>query len=440
MLLLCVTFAVALTMGAPENGEEKTSAAQTEQALTLADVMQTFRTQGFDLLVAEAQVAGALGDARAAGAWANPQVFGSVSHAGRPYRAALCPLGQCSTTGFMVNLTDQAGLLDVALGKHHLRARSAQLAAEAVKYDLTDAHRELEAAVKLQFLAVALDQAELDFTVQASASYQKGQQLFADRYQAGDVSDADLTRVEIEVLMAQQREDLARANLEDDRAVLAMFMGHREGPTSFTVVAPNVYPKPAVRFITQPVQELLDMAATHRPDVMALSMRQASRQAALSLAERARLPDMTLNVNYQQFGIGQNAIQPRTYTGGLTLALPLLYQSQGEIARARADLTMASLRLEQARAKVALDVRRAQAALKYAHARSQRSSEGLVLRAAKALQLVRLQYTKGAASLLELLDAQRTFSQVNLDHLAALGEFWGAVIGLEQALGQEVQL
>lgn len=410
------------------------------EVFTLDDVLRIFRAQGFDLLVAEAQVMGARGDALAAGAWANPQVSGSVSHAGRPYRENLCPLGQCSATGFMVNMTDQAGLLDVATGKHHLRARAGRWAADAMQHNLADAHRQLEAAVKAQFLALALDQAEVEFSVQASASYKNGLMLFRDRYQAGDISDADLTRVEIEAMEAQQREDGARAKLEDDRAVLSLLMGYRARVPMFSVAAPVIDIAPAEQLIGLPEDHLVTIAESHRPDLLALSKLKQSAEASLALAKRSRLPDMALNINYQQFGVGQNAIQPRTYTAGLTLNLPILYQHQGEVMRAEANLRVAEVQLGKARALVHADVRRAQAALKYAYARTQRSQNHLMQLAAKALALVRLQYTKGAASLLDLLDAQRTFSQVNLDHLSTLGEFWGAVIGLEQALAADVRL
>jgi cobalt-zinc-cadmium efflux system outer membrane protein len=415
-------------------------AAPVQAPLTLDEVLTIFRSQGFDLLMAEAEVLGSKGDARAAGAWANPLVAASVSHAGRPYRASLCQGGQCSNTGFTFNVTDQAGIVDVLSGKHHLRARAAQLATDAAQHTLSDAQRQLEAAVKMQFLAVALDQAEVDFCAQATRSYQEGLALFADRYQAGDISEADLTRVEVDALAAEQRQDRARASLEDDRAALALLMGYRDEVPTLTVAAPEVSEGPAAQLIALPETRYVAIAESHRPDLLALGRLRDSAQAALRLAERSRLPDATLNFNYQQFGVGQNAIQPRTFTGGLTLALPVLYQQQGEILRAQANARIAALRLDKTRALVRADVHRAYTALRFAYARSERSKNQLMTRAAKALELVRLQYTKGAASLLDLLDAQRTFSQVNLEHLATLGDFWGALIGLEQALAADVHL
>jgi cobalt-zinc-cadmium efflux system outer membrane protein len=48
---------------------------------------------------------------------------------------------------------------------------------------------------------------------------------------------------------------------------------------------------------------------------------------------------------------------------------------------------------------------------------------------------VEIQYQKGAASLLDYLDAQRTHLTNEIDYLAALATFWTAVFQLEQAVG-----
>ncbi|HMC35238.1 MAG TPA: hypothetical protein VKH65_12545, partial [Myxococcales bacterium] len=46
--------------------------------LTMDDAVRIFRERGFDLLIAEAQIAAAEGDATAAGAFANPQLSASA--------------------------------------------------------------------------------------------------------------------------------------------------------------------------------------------------------------------------------------------------------------------------------------------------------------------------------------------------------------------------
>jgi cobalt-zinc-cadmium efflux system outer membrane protein len=50
-----------------------------------------------------------------------------------------------------------------------------------------------------------------------------------------------------------------------------------------------------------------------------------------------------------------------------------------------------------------------------------------------------LQYDKGAASLLDLLDAQRTFIAINQEYIGDLSAFWLALFQLEGAVAMELR-
>jgi cobalt-zinc-cadmium efflux system outer membrane protein len=63
----------------------------------------------------------------------------------------------------------------------------------------------------------------------------------------------------------------------------------------------------------------------------------------------------------------------------------------------------------------------------------------LVERAQRARDLVRIQYEKGAASLLELLDAQRTLITTSVERVQNLNDYWTAVFQLEEAVGEELR-
>src|SRR5438067_2332467 len=89
----------------------------------------------------------------------------------------------------------------------------------------------------------------------------------------------------------------------------------------------------------------------------------------------------------------------------------------------------------RALAQAAADVRAAMAALEAARSRAERRVEE---RARRARDLVQLQWEKGAASQLELLDAQRTLLQVSAEHLQDLTSYWMAVAQLELATGKEI--
>jgi len=64
---------------------------------------------------------------------------------------------------------------------------------------------------------------------------------------------------------------------------------------------------------------------------------------------------------------------------------------------------------------------------------------GLLASVKRARDLVSIQYQKGAASLLEFLDAQRTYIGTNVEYLQDLTIYWTAVFKLEQAVGTKLQ-
>ncbi len=59
-------------------------------------------------------------------------------------------------------------------------------------------------------------------------------------------------------------------------------------------------------------------------------------------------------------------------------------------------------------------------------------------RARRARDLIAFQYEKGAASLLEYIDAQRTYIANSIDYFNNLGGYWTARFQLEQAVGAEL--
>jgi len=79
---------------------------------------------------------------------------------------------------------------------------------------------------------------------------------------------------------------------------------------------------------------------------------------------------------------------------------PLLRQ-QGEIAKAEADLRTQRVSLEKSRAQVTQEVRAAWAQFTSAHAQLERMDGRLQGRARRARDLIEIQYTKGAATLLD---------------------------------------
>ena len=404
-------------------------AAPTEVAvLTREDALQRFRERAFDRVLADVQVEAARADATTTSASANPTLSGSVGRS-FGYDAAQCP--GCSAAQVGVGLSDNAALWDLIVGKKSLRTAAAEASVQAAQHNRDAAVRTLTAALLQQYYAAVQAERLLAVAERARESNARSRALLQRRFDAGASSEVELARAEVQEMEALQARDQAQAQLGASRAALGVLLGEN-GPLqeSLDGRALELVPLPAFD-----VESLAARAQVERPEVAAARAQLERARAALALAHRDRIPEVALSANYAQEGTGQGAIQPPTVTLGISLPLPLFNQQQGEVARAEADVLGAQVTLARARAQAAADVRAAMSALESARSRAERRIDE---RARRARDLVQLQWEKGAASQLELLDAQRTLLQVSAEHLQDLTSYWMAVAQLELATGKEM--
>jgi cobalt-zinc-cadmium efflux system outer membrane protein len=410
-----------------------------DQALSLVD------THGLDLLVAEAAVDSAKGDVESAGAVPNPSLSATY---GRSFTYGHCtdatgastPCGVLPQPLLGASLSDQGALLDGLSGKRSLRTDVARAALAAARASREDARRTLRAQAKQAFLQVVIAQEALRFTREVAAASARSDDLTRARYDAGAISEADLARVDVARMEADQAVDQAEQTLRDSREALAFLLGVRGPAPEFLAVGPELLRgAPPGGLARASPEGLLDRARAHRPDLQAAQRQRERAGAGLTLAERQRFPDVSLSVNYAQQGTTNSAISPPTVSLGLSFPLPLFYRQQGEIAKAHADVATQDAATAKAEAQVASDVGTAWSDYQSAGRLVQRMEGGLLDRARRARELVAIQYQKGAASLLDDLDAQRTYIATTLEHLQDLSLYWGAVFRLEQAVGEDLR-
>jgi cobalt-zinc-cadmium efflux system outer membrane protein len=399
--------------------------------ITIDDALRIFREQGFDLLIADAQVAAAAGDATAATAIANPQLGATVGRS-FDYDARACP--GCSATAWSVALTDPSALSDLITGKRGLRADVARAAVAAARRSRDDALRTLSLQVRQAVLDTALQQAQVGLARELAESTERTRALDQRRLESGAVSEAELARAEVAALQAQQGVDLVEQALIAARLQLAFLLGVREPAPEFAVDS-TLFDR-ALPETDLSLDALWREALEERPDLLAASAQEARAEAALALARRQRIPDFALSAQYAQEGSGQNALQPPTVTLGAQFPLPIFNRQAGEISRAEADLRSQRIAREKLRAQALAEVRQATAAVDANRRLVQRLRTRLLGRARRVRDLVQVQYEKGAASLLELLDAQRTWAQTYADYLKDVHDFWLSAFRLDAVVGR----
>jgi cobalt-zinc-cadmium efflux system outer membrane protein len=407
--------------------------------LALEDAVRIFRGRGYDLLVADAAVQSAVGDERVAGAVPNPNFFlgGSYSFVTR----LTDPRNQLETPwGVSASLGDSNAIEDAISGKRGLRVRVARAALAAARSSRSDVQRVLEFQVKQQYMAAVLARDLVDFAAETQKSVQQTYELTHVRYQSGAISEADDARVETAKLEADQGLDTATQNLRTAKLALAFLLGVRGYVPDFQVAEdlPTYRVPPALAQMDE--RRLIDEALGRRPDLLAARQLRERAEAQLRLQRRLRFPDLNLNLSYnQQAGTDAGAATPPTFGVGIGGSLPLFYFQRGEILRAEADLRGHGVLADKSAAQVVSDVQTAWAHFTSNRRLVERMQSRLLDRAKRARDLVEIQYRKGAASLIELLDAQRQWIATNVEYYQDLAAYWTSVFEIEQATAMELR-
>jgi cobalt-zinc-cadmium efflux system outer membrane protein len=406
--------------------------------LTLEVALKLFQSQGLDLLIADAAVKSARADVRIASAIYNPSVSLGRGKS-TTYDPTQCSTPGCSDIYYQASVSEQGAIFDLLTGKRHLRIQVAKAALEAAKLSRVDAERTLSFTVKQQYVVTVLTKASLGFTAQTQQSSAETLRLVEVRYRVGAVSEADLARAESAKLEADQAYDQAEQALRQAKVTLAFLLGVRGAAPEFDVGDEFLNVRLPAALATTTRESLLERAFSERPDLKASSAQKVRAAAAVSLAKRQKIPDLPLALSYFREGTGQSAISPPTTSVSLSLTVPLFYQNQGEVAKAKADLNTQELQYAKLQAQVLSDVAGGFSGFQGARSRAERMESRLLERTQRARDLVRIQYEKGAASLLELLDAQRTLIATHIERLQDLSDYWTAVFQLEQAVGTELR-
>ncbi len=404
------------------------------KVLSESQVLDIFRHRGFDLLLAEASVKSAEGDLIIASGVANPGLSGTL---GKNFD---CGTGQdCSALSYSVGISDNNAISTFVTGKYGLRKDVANAALAAARRSRDDAQRLLESQVKQAYIAVLQAEALRQNAIETRDSNLSTRKLNERRFELGAINEGDLAKIQVAALEAEQALAQVEQNLRTAKVGLAFLLGFRALVPDFQVNNSELDFKLPPALATATRESLLKDALSRRPDLLALVQQEKRAEAALSLAHREIVPDFALSLLYSANGSGDTNISPPNLSIGLSFNLPIFYWQRGEIVKAEADLTSQQILRAKAEASVVADIESAWAGFIATRQQVERMESALLDRAKQARDIAKVQYEKGAASLLDLLDAQRTYTATRAEYAQDLANYWTAVALLEQAMAGELR-
>ena len=254
------------------------------------------------------------------------------------------------------------------------------------------------------------------------------------RFRAGAIMEIDARQSKLEantLLNALLQED---ADLKNTLLQLGMILGRQPADTFFT--PSGNFEKLERDFQLYP---LITSAQNNRADLKAALQSRNVSQQALKLAKANRVIDLGISLGTTYNSVSHNDIAPTpAYTStSLGLAIPLKFSNKykGELKKAQYSIAQSGLQYNEVELQITTEV--TQAYVNYQAIRKQvgQFRTGMLDEAKKVLDGKIYSYRRGETSLLEVLNAQRTYNDVQQNYFETLNNYASSLIELERASG-----
>ena len=343
--------------------------------------------------------------------------------------AQFLPLFQPTAAGS--NYFDQNAQFDIGLSylfeigrKRQHRLQAALDVTAQTKSQVADNERALTFLVASDFVSVQLAESTLALAEQDVKSFQSTVDIGEAQLKAGAISEGDYLKIKLQLLQFQT--DFSQAQLAKVQALISLRqqLGFESVPADYDVAGELDY---------QPVQAKRDdleaLALRQRPDLRAAQQGVTAAQSQYEVQKSIAKQDLTAGADY-------------SHTSGLSsvslffsIPLPIFNRNQGEIARTRYAIGQSRETEKAVQEQVLTDVVNAFENLQTNDQIIRLYRTGYLDAAKESRDISEYAYKRGAASLLDFLDAERSYRAVELAYRQSLASYQTALEQLREAVG-----
>lgn len=390
--------------------------------LSLAQAQAIAFQRNWDLLAAKTGIDSATAQLLVAKEFPNPTLSWSTMKIDP--RGSGTPLGNSIWDRSYDTIVSVSQLIEIG-GKRHARQNSARSGIVGARARFFDARRTLDQGVTKAYVGALLADENARVLSQSAAALRREADIAETRFKAGDISDSDRKQIENNADVFDLQAKSAQAAALQARIQVEILMGVRQPAGQWL----------ADDSLTQLGLSLLT-PATHaqpgtRPDVLAAEADLRKAQSELALQKAIRIPDPTFSLFYERNPPGPPG--PDTLGLGVSFPLPIWNHNRGNIRVAQAARQQSELALGKVSSQAQADVASAEVAYQEARERWNRYQQQIEPRSAQVRESIAFAYSKGGASLVDLLTAERDDNTVRLAAAQALSDAASAAADLKAA-------
>jgi cobalt-zinc-cadmium efflux system outer membrane protein len=285
--------------------------------------------------------------------------------------------------------------------------RAGDRAAETLRASGQAVRWEIEIEARRAFTRLVSARSLVDIARAAEEDARSLRDLVARRAELGESRESERIKTTVEWL--RQQRNLATAEREAaaiEALVRTLAVEPLPRPLKITGELPPPVPPPDP-------ESLKNRLLERNPGLRAAGAEAERQKALLSVSRRGRIPDLEVTVFRNQ------ELDKEANGFSIGLKVPLWNANRGEIARAQAGASLAAAAAERARLDLLTELESRLKDLEVAASQGAILDSEILPAAAKSLGLARFSYQEGETSLLELLDAQRTYRETQREAVEA---------------------
>jgi cobalt-zinc-cadmium efflux system outer membrane protein len=316
--------------------------------------------------------------------------------------------------------------------KRELRLESAQEGTRITQSQHEDLERNMVFALRAAFVETLQAKYILDLAKADLEYYDKIIDISRARFKAGDLAQIDLDRIELLRVQYESEIQTAIVNLRTAKIQLLQMLNDRTPVDQFDVTGPFDFSD-----ALNSLDTYRDAALAARPDLQAAlqTIQQSVTNHKLAVANGST--DPTFGGWFTNNSSTNNPNGPETIGASVSIPLRIFDKNQGEKKRTQIDIDRSQQAEEAARAQVFSDVDTAYELV--------RSNVELLKpykakyndQALRVRDTVTFSYEHGGASLMDFLNAQSDYRQVQLAYAQLIGAYLTAAGQLNLAVGRE---
>ena len=334
-----------------------------------------------------------------------------------------------SGTQFMPGI----GYLHEREQKRELRLETAQKTTDVTVSACSDQERGLIFNLRTAWVQVLQAKAFLQNAKDNLVYWDRELGISRTRFAAGDLSQVDLNRL---ILVRPQFEsdfETATVNLRTAKIQLLQLLNDRTPIEQFDVSGTYDYTDSLIS-----MDEFQNQALAARPDLREALQSLELAKLTHKLAVANGSSDPTFSVWFTHNPSFNNPYAHDTLGASVSIPLRIFDRNQGEKVRTQIDIGRNEKLVDAAQAQIFSDVDSAYVTLVGALNLLRPYKAGYLDLAGKTRDMIQFSYRNGGASLLDYLDAEKSYRDVRLAYLNLIGSYLTAAAQMNMAVGREV--